>query len=134
MAKRTIEDIFDKLPKKTPTWALGLVTIIISSATALTAMYVVSHTEIAKLVESSIVEQEVSGQFDRNERDKVVTSVLNLVHTNSEQITGLTSALADTQKQNAVLSVRVDRLEEDLNSTQRVLSDCQHKLEKCALK
>lgn len=124
-------DMLEKMPKKTPSWAVGMSVVFIAIATSLISMYVVSRTEVVRLLDSKIESHEEIQQAGIQERDKMISSILNLVSDNSSQITGLTKALLETQQANNELSQRVARIEKELASSRVLLDSCETKLKKC---
>lgn len=115
--------VLDKLPPRTPIWAIGLVAVIVSSAVSFTIIYTVSRGEIGTYfaTKQKAIETE----------NNTLSSILDLVHNNSKQITDLTVALQQAQNQNYDLLKRVSEIEKELVSTGSSLKDCEAKLTKC---
>lgn len=119
--------ILDKFPDKTPIWSIGIVTIIISTAVSFVVIYTASKGEISTYLQSTNKVREVTVLAENN----TLTSILELVHTNSTQITQLSASLYKALEQNIELSKRVSAIEKDLAVTGASLKACEDKLLKC---
>lgn len=117
------EEILGKLPKTTPAWAVGTVSVIVAFATSLGAVYLVGKSEVEKWVETSAKSAETKAQ----QEGQTFQVVLSLIRDNSQQITNLSSA-------NLKLAERVSVIELELAGTKRSLSECQSALTKCGAK
>lgn len=113
MADENALSILDKLPRKTPVWAIGLVSVIVSASISFVVIYTAARPE---------VQQYVSGNQKNEERRLdgqagLVQHVFDLLKIDSEQIAGLT--------------VRVSILEKDLSESKDALSNCEKSLKVC---
>lgn len=117
------DEILGKLPKTTPVWAVGVVSVIVALSVSFTTMYLIGKSEIEKLIEGRAKTAEVKVQME----GETLQVVLSLIKDNSQQITNLSSS-------NLKLTERVAAIEVELGSTQKALVDCQAALKKCGAK
>lgn len=124
------EDILEKLPKKTPVWAVGGVSLVVSLTVSFVVLYVTARPEVQQFLTSSQEERRVK----TNAELATIASILDLVKTSSLQIANMSAALNSAQEQNFRLSERVATIEKDLALTQGSLSVCEAKLRTCNCK
>lgn len=120
-------DLLDKLSKRTPQWAVGVVSILVAISATFVAVYSTSKDEI---VQAIAVKEKVSTK-EYEERDRIVGTILELVNVNSNQITNLSVALQKTQEQNIVLTNRISVIELELSKSNTNLKVCETELAKC---
>ena len=123
--------ILGQLPKKTPVWAVGIVSILVSLSTCVVAIYFVGQDEIKQFLEWSEQHHESKDTKLLTEYTDTLKTVLSLVDTNSAQITELSKTLGAAQQQNAILSDRVAALEKFLQLANGNLELCEAKLKSC---
>ena len=121
------EDMLTKIPKNTPPWAVGIVSVVVSVGMVFICLYLTSRTEIQAFANSSIKKGEVEADLER----AATTSMINLVHENSEQITQLSGVLFKTQNENIELTRRVASIERDLAVASERMTACEERLAKC---
>lgn len=121
------EDILAKLPKKTPVWAIGLVSLVVSLTVSFVVLYVTARPEVQQYLSSAQEDRKVK----TNAELATVASILDLVKTSALQIANMSAALNSAQEQNFRLSERVAAIEKELASTQGSLTLCEDKLRHC---
>jgi len=121
------EDMLGKIPKNTPPWAVGIVSVVVSVGMVFICLYLTSRTEIQAFANSSIKKVEADADLER----AATTSMINLVHENSEQITQLSGVLFKTQNENIELTRRVTLIERDLAVANERMASCEERLAKC---
>lgn len=121
------EDVLGKIPKNTPPWAVGVVSIIVAVGIVFGVLYMTGRSEIQAYTASSIKRSEVNSDLERS----VTSSILKLVQDNSAQITQLSGALLKTQFENSELTQRVNAIEKDLALSNERMTACEAKLAKC---
>lgn len=107
------ENLLKKLPPRTPLWAVGVVTIIVSAAVSLGVLYTVGRGEIKDYMSNSF--SITSRRLDAE--NTACNSILGLVQTGAQQVTEL-------MQQNGKLNERITNLERDLVDTKVKLDDC----------
>lgn len=117
-------DLLQKVPKKTPPWALAVMVVFLSTGVSIVMVYTASRNEVKQYIGRSFADKESKIQVEKN----TLTSILELVHNNSEQITQLSGALFRAQEENKNLSNRVTVIEKELAVTQANLRACEAKL------
>ena len=132
------EDILKKMPKQTPLWAVGLVTIIVGITVSISSFYLLSRSEIQEYLKSSISLKQMAAESDKatqaikiSNESATTSSILNLVTENSKQITVLSDTLNKAQESNFKLTERVAAVEKDLAVSLEKLDKCQVDLKGC---
>lgn len=120
------QDILDKIPKKTPSWAVGVVSIIISIAALITVVYTTVRPEVQQTLSASIGKE--SKELDI--KKDVFNTLLNLAANNAKQIADLNAGLFEAQKRANLLADRITAVETELNETKLVLGQCKKDLAK----
>ena len=122
------EDVLEKLPKRTPVWAIGVVSIIVSLSVSLGAVYLLSKGEFQQYLTAHFTAAERMNAYEAKESDRRATvenkafdTVLGLIQVNSNQITELTVA-------NNRLTERVSALERELARANTDLAKCEESL------
>lgn len=123
----TLGTSLSETTKRSPAWAIGLVSIVISVALSFIGIYTIARSEVQQYLQGSQKIQET--QFSA--QNEIYKAVIGIVNNNSNQITTLSSALQTTQEQNKSLGERVAAIEKDLNISQVTLKDCQEALTVC---
>jgi len=131
MTDKSLEDILDKVPKKTPPWAVGIVTIIITVATSLITIYVLSRDDVHQVIGWAQTYQQEKTAQDHETYSSTLNRILSLVDTNSTQIVELSKSLGLTQQQNIVLTARVEELERKASLIAQELKICETARDKC---
>lgn len=103
---------------KAPRWSVGMVALILSVVSGITAIYVAVRPEIQAYIKSD--EQIELRKYD---------SVLEITKNHSLQILELSRQLGASQSEKQQLSARVAVLEIDINRISDELRSCQHQLE-----
>lgn len=112
-----------KIPRGTPTWAIGIVAILLGVAT----IGYVFRPEVNLFVDGS---RQVA--LKRAESDTAtLASVLSLAERNSSQIADISKALGQAQERVTALSDRVLVLEQELTRSEKSRLECEEKLLKC---
>ena len=125
------EALFDKLPKRTPMWAIGVISIIVSLSVSFGAVYILSKGEFQQYLTAHFTAEEQRAAYESKDTErkaavesKAFDTVLGLIQVNSTQITELTIA-------NNKLAERVTSLEKDLNKATLDLHKCEEILREC---
>lgn len=118
------EKILEKLPRHTPSWAIGVTSVLVSLFLSLMAVYVTARPEFQEYLHQGYEERRAKATEDAN----AIVVVLGLVRSNAEQITELSRALNTSQENNLKLTERVSQIEKELIVTRSTLSDCEGKL------
>jgi len=112
-----------KIPKGTPPWAVGIVAVVFACG----GWFLAATPQINTYMQNS---REVAVKRADTD-DSTVKSVLELVKSNSQQITQISNELGQAQVQVINLMGRVAMLEKELNSTERQLKECEAKIALC---
>lgn len=123
--------IFEHLPKKTPAWAVGFVAVVVSIATSLVCMFVISRTEVQQYIGWAQKRTEAQADINNKNYTDTLAGVLHLINSNQEHLTILSQQLGATQQQNTVLTERVQNLEKAVTELRVNLSTCENKLKVC---
>ena len=125
------EALLEKIPKRTPVWAVGVISIIVSLSVSFGAVYILSKGEFQQYLTSHFAATERIAVYEAKETErralvegKAFDTVLGLIQVNSTQITELTIA-------NNRLAERVTTLERDLNKATTDLQRCEESLRHC---
>ena len=127
------QDILDKLPKRTPLWAVGLVSSIVSLAVSFVVVYPFIKGEVQQYMASSanIEEKRVEAEVGKDKADReTLKEVLKMVNINMTQLTSLATALSIEQQNSMKLIDRVSVVERELAVTRAGLESCMQKLKK----
>lgn len=126
------EVLLEKIPKRTPVWAVGIISIIVSLSVSFGAVYILSKGEFQQYLTSHFAATERMAVYEAKESErraategKAFDTVLGLIQVNSTQITELTIA-------NNRLGERITILERDLAKVNSDLQRCEESLRKCA--
>jgi len=122
------EVLLERLPKRTPLWAVGAVTLIVSLVVSFAGVYILVKGEFQQYLTYEFQSMErdaatLTAEVDRQGivEKKAFDTVLELIQINSKQITELTIS-------NNRLAERVTGLEKDLDSVSRDLRKCEESL------
>lgn len=127
MAPASPSEVLKKLPKNTPPWAVGLVSLVVAVAVCLIGIFVFARPEI-----KSLMDQSAKAQADRTELQRDSMDFLfDLTKTNTKQISELSGSLLKAQDSNIRLSERVASMEKEVAETNASLKGCQDALKKC---
>lgn len=131
MTRLDPDALLEKIPKRTPVWAVGVISIIVSLSVSFCAVYVLAKGEFQQYLTANFAEVHRKGEISAKEFElesittsKAFDTVLGLIKVNSEQITSLTIA-------NTKLSERVSALEKELETTHLELKTCEESLRNC---
>lgn len=124
-------EILEKMPKKTPAWALGITTVIVSTLVSVSSFYILSKDEVKQMINWSQKHHDNEFDVESKSYTDTLSSVLNLVQSNSEQIVQLSQSLGATQQQNVILTDRVFQLEKKVDAVTSLLQDCEDRLKIC---
>jgi hypothetical protein len=97
--------ILKELPSRTPTWAVGLVSIIVSFSAALVLFYTTVRSEVQTVLKN----QEITTQGEININQRMIDSILSLVNSNNQQISNLSASLYAAQREAEKNSVVEER-------------------------
>lgn len=131
MVDNLAEEVLNHIPKRTPTWALGVVTVVVAITTSLVTMWVFSKDEIRQHITWTENYRTEEATDENSKEEKALDSVLVIVRNNMEQITELNKALVLAQSQVHELMTRVDLLENALSRIKGSLSNCEESLKNC---
>lgn len=122
------EEILKKLPKQTPGWAVGVISVIVSVSVSVGAMYTLARPEVTSYMNARFSSE---AKAQENQRS-VLDSMLSLVHTNQIQLTDLSSALRTTEQKAYELSNKVNDLEREVTSVTSNWRECQSIVKSCS--
>ena len=131
MTDKSPVDVLEHLPKKTPIWAVGLVTVIVSLATSFVGVYIFIKDEVSRYTTSAQEIHKIEATTKAKSHELTLDAVVSLVQTNSVQIVELSKALGNTQHENAALADRITSLEKTVAALRGTLEECEYKLKKC---
>jgi len=126
-----LDNILDKVPKKTPGWAIGVVTIIVAVVASIVTVYVTAGDPIKQAILWAEANHEKGDDFRFKLAQDAEQHIMQILQRKSEQILELSKAVATTQQNNFVLLQRVTILEKDVAGLKSNLSDCENKLKDC---
>lgn len=124
-------EVLEKLPAKTPKWALGAVAIIVSLATSFVTIYMVSQDEIQSYLGWRQAREESSEHAAVLQYETTLKTVLDMVAATQQQVRDVSTKLGETQRENAILTERVAALEKTLETARVSLTICEDKLRIC---
>jgi len=137
-----MEEVLEHIPKKTPTWAIGMVTVLAMLGTMAVVLGVMfrddiranltwaeKHHELSDTNEDVRLDKEIADKSKYY--DATLTAVLGLIDTNSKSIVEIAKQVGASQQQNIILTDRVNGLEMELSKLQNSLRDCEGKLLSC---
>ena len=125
------EQLLEKLPKKTPVWAIGITVVLVATVTSLVTIYVVAKEDISKSITWSQSFKDKQALADSTNEAKTIESVLSIVSTNMKALAEVHTALGVAQSQANSLAVRVSDLEAAVNRLKGSLSTCEQSLKTC---
>jgi hypothetical protein len=128
------EVILEKLPKKTPVWAVGIVTVLVSVVVSISSVYVLTRDDIRQRILWSEKSQDSKAEAQNSQDSKALDGVLAIVSTNMEHLAEVNKALGVAQIQSSSLSVRVSDLESAVNRLKGSLTACEDSLKICLAK
>lgn len=145
MPSQPLDRLLDHIPKKTPIWAIGVVTILACVVTSAIIFGIVFREDIKEtlnwaekhhvdtdIIDFQIYEKEVA--VKNKHYDDVLTAILGLVTTNSSNIVEVSKQVGLTQQQNIILTDRVTTLEKEVSLLRSNLQECEIKLTSCMQK
>ena len=118
------EKVLEKLPKTTPIWAVGIVSVIVSLAVSFVVAYPIARPELSAYLKA----RDDQYRQELSIKSESLASVLSLVGDNSRQITLLSEALQRVERRAEDLQRKVQTLETDLNSERQEVVRCQQEL------
>ena len=124
-------DILEKLPKKTPVWAVGVTTVLIALVTCLITVYVVGKEDISKTITWSQASHDRFAAADDINDSKAIDGVLAIISTNMTTLAEINKALGVAQLQASNLTTRVEDLEKAVERLKSSLSTCETNLKTC---
>lgn len=130
-AVKTPDELLDKLPKKTPKWAVGVVTILVAISTSLLAMYIFAKDDVHQVIQWAEAHHDTRVSLEAKDYSDTLGRVLTLLDVNSTQIIELSKTLGVTQHQNQLLSGRVDEMEKRINGLVKDLKICESERDNC---
>lgn len=113
-------DLLSKLPKNTPVWAAGIVSLIVALTVSFSVVYSYARPEIKDYMGNVF---SLKGKT-LDAENSVINSILQIAASNTKQIT----ILSET---NQALTNRVALIERDLDSTKMRLTLCEKSLNSC---
>lgn len=120
------EKVLEKLPKTTPIWAVGIVSVIVSLAVSFVVAYPIARPELSAYLKA----RDDQYRQELSIKSESLASVLSLVGDNSRQITLLSEALQRVERRAEDLQRKVQILETDLNSERQEVVRCQNELDR----
>ncbi len=117
-------DILKKVPKNTPSWAIGLTSVLISFALCLGSIYIAVRPEVQQYIGDRAKVQTAYAESEKTTTGKL----FELITTNTNQITALSISLSSAQENNLKLSERVAAIEKELAVTSATLTECESRL------
>jgi uncharacterized protein YoxC len=130
-AAKTPDELLDKLPKKTPKWAVGIVTILVAISTSFLAIYIFAKEDIHQTIQWAQETQTARLSTEAKDYSDTLGRVLVLLDINSNQIVELSKALSIAQQQNQFLAQRVDNLEQKVDKLNKDLNICEAERDRC---
>ncbi len=130
-AAKTPDELLDKLPKKTPKWAVGVVTVLVAISTSFLAIYIFAKEDIHQTIQWTQETQTARMSAEAKDYSDTLGRVLVLLDINSNQIVELSKALSAAQQQNQFLSQRVDSLEKKVDELSKDLHVCEVERDNC---
>lgn len=118
------DEVLKKLPKQTPLWAVGLVTIIVATSISGVVFYTAVKAEIRQYLTSS----SQLAQTKTVSESSLSASMLKLIEGNSTSIVQLSSSLAKEQEVGSHTRERVATLEKELAVALEKLKNCETEL------
>lgn len=115
--------ILKDLPAKTPTWAVGFISVIVAVSVSLVTFYTTARSE----VQTYLKEREVRVKDETTLNQKMVESVLNLVQANNQQISTLSASLYAAERANEKNTDEIRQIRDKLGNCER---NCQKILNK----
>jgi hypothetical protein len=124
-------ELLNKIPKKTPVWAVGIVTVIVAVVTSLVTLYIVAKEDISKSIVWAQASHDAQVKADDIHAVSTIEGVLKIVNVNMQALAELNKALGVAQVQAASLSVRVSDLERAVDRLSASLTNCENSLASC---
>lgn len=126
-----LETILEKVPKKTPVWAVGIVTVLVSVATCLVTIYIVAKEDISKTLAWSQASYDARIKADDTNDARTIDGVLAIVSENMRTVSEINKVLGMSQLEASSLSARVGDLEKAVDRLKSSLSSCEVNLASC---
>jgi len=130
-AAKTPDELLDKLPKKTPKWAIGVVTVIVAISMSLLSIYIFCKEDVRQVIQWAEQTHTTQMSVEAKDYSDTLGRVLVLLDINSNQIVELSKALSAAQQQNQFLSQRVDSLEKKVDELSKDLHVCEVERDNC---
>ena len=130
-AAKTPDELLDKLPKKTPKWAVGIVAVLVTISTSFLALYIFAKEDIHQTIQWAQEIQTARLSTEAKDYSDTLGRVLVLLDINSNQIIELSKALSIAQQQNQFLGQRVDNLEQKVDKLTKDLNICEVERDRC---
>lgn len=124
-------EILNKIPKKTPAWAVGLVTVVVAVVTSLVTIYIAAKEDISKSLAWSQASHDAQVAADDIHAVSTIEGVLKIVNVNMQALAEINKALGVSQVQAASLAVRVADLERAVDRLTVSLTNCESSLASC---
>lgn len=115
MAEEVHSTILKSLPPKTPQWAVGLISIIVSTSFCL----IIFYTTVRSEVQSYMKEREVTTTTEVTLNQKMTESILNLVSANNQQISNLSASLYAAQRDAERQALEIENIREKLGNCEK---------------
>lgn len=133
-AAKTPDELLDKLPKKTPKWAVGVVTILVAISTSCLAMYIFAKEDVQQVIQWAETSYDTKATIEAKNYSDTLGRVFTLLDINSTQIIELSKMLGVTQQQNHMLNLRVDDMERRIEAVTKELKSCETARDNCLKK
>lgn len=117
-----------KIPKTTPLWAIGVTSVLVAIGACFVTIYVTARPEITQYVADSRKASEKKADME----SIMLNRVLDLVTSNTNQITVLSQSITSAQDMNVRLTERINVIEKELAVVKALLSKCELDLSKTA--
>lgn len=119
-----VQDILTKVPKNAPYWSVGITTVLVSLIFCFATTYVIIRPEVQKYMDEGYLREHTKDAADTN----VLSTILGVMKSNTEQITLLSTTLNAVQQNNIMLTEKISRIEKETDTTRVALSSCEDKL------
>jgi len=124
-------DLLEKLPKKTPVWAVGVTTVLIALVTCLVTIYVIGKEDISKSIIWAQTSHDAQVRADDTNDAKTIEGILKIVSTNMTTLAEINKALGTAQMQASNLAIRFTDLEKVVEKLRSSLTSCESNLKTC---
>lgn len=115
-----------KIAKNAPSWAIGVTSVLVAVGASLVTIYMTARPEISQYVTESHKASDKKSDIE----SIMLNRVLDLVTSNTNQITVLSQSITVAQEMNTKLNERISTVEKELVVVKTLLSKCELDLSK----